>query len=62
MHPIFPCLCSIVILGWTMPVGGSESSLDHERLKPLAWQIGDWVCEYQSSADSGGITLSGTYL
>jgi hypothetical protein len=53
-------LFSLAILGWVVPVCGAEPSSDYERLKPLEWQVGDWVSEYKSAADSGPIKKGDT--
>ena len=53
-------LFSLAILGCVVPVCGAEPSADDERLKPLEWQVGDWVSEYKSAADSGPIKKGDT--
>ncbi len=61
------CLATVVAVSIAALVAqGQESasaprkSSAHERLDPLAWQIGDWIAEYQASADSGPIKKGDT--
>ena len=53
-------LFSLIFLGWAVSARGAEPSPAYEHLKPLEWQIGEWITEYQSAADSGPIKKGDT--
>jgi hypothetical protein len=48
-------LLSFLLLGWAASSGAAQFPRAYDRLKPLAWKVGDWVTEYQAAADSGPI-------
>lgn len=49
-----------VLSAWAMSAYGVQPSPDYEHLKPLEWQIGDWVSEYQAASDAGPIKKGDT--
>lgn len=60
MNRTVPFLFCLLFLGWAVSAQGAEPSAAYEHLKPLEWEIGDWVSEYQSAADSGPIKKGDT--
>ena len=53
------CLC-LTFLVVAVPRASAQPVPESEHLEPLAWQIGDWVTEYQASTDSGPIKKGDT--
>lgn len=53
-------MVGLLALGWGMVVAGGEYSTDYEHLKPIEWQVGDWVTEFQVRSDSGPIKKGDT--
>jgi hypothetical protein len=48
-------LVTFVLLGCCVSTRAAQNAPEHERLKPMEWQIGDWVTEYEAASDSGPI-------
>ncbi len=55
MNRVVMFLFSLVLLASIVPAWGADPSPAYEQLKPLQWQLGNWVTEYQAAADSGPI-------
>jgi hypothetical protein len=55
MNRAFTFLVGVLLLGWAASAWAAAPSVAYSRLQPLEWQVGDWVAEYQSTADSGAV-------
>ncbi|MGI6418834.1 MAG: hypothetical protein ACOX1P_24565 [Thermoguttaceae bacterium] len=53
MNRTFTYLFGLLFLGGAVLAYGGQFSPDYEHLKPLEWQIGDWVTEFQATSDAG---------